>query len=444
MLPSESTAIDTSLLKNFRVKMSIDFLRNLSVYNSSGIYIFNDNEEEPVIFTPETRIVPALFLIIFVVGLIGNGLLVYIVVRHAAMRTVTNLYLVNLSVVDILFLVACVPLTSVAYGITDWPFGDGLCKFVNYTMGVCLAVSVMTLAATGLDRYYAIIHPVRSRTFRTSKRAMAIMLGIWVASVLIMVPRAFLYGLSELWHFHDMRMFCNRHQGAHDQIWIVRRKVDSILMFLAMFLLPQVILSFCHCRIVRKLWTSVRPGSRPNDISLTALRARRKIAKIIFAITVAFGVGWLPIHIVRLHEDFIGSGNKIIFKDREVFALCFSYGANAINPIIYCLLSGNFRYHFKMAIMCKRHPSRRVRRFLSTSQRPMQEIRNFDVNQPGRSNRLRDQDKHCCRNDHLSPAGYSHRRSRTQAMARIGLDGCYVQQPLFGVSFQRMDLPSVV
>lgn len=129
MLPSESTAIDTSLLKNFRVKMSIDFLRNLSVYNSSGIYIFNDNEEEPVIFTPETRIVPALFLIIFVVGLIGNGLLVYIVVRHAAMRTVTNLYLVNLSVVDILFLVACVPLTSVAYGITDWPFGDGLCKY---------------------------------------------------------------------------------------------------------------------------------------------------------------------------------------------------------------------------------------------------------------------------------------------------------------------------
>ncbi|XP_055954413.1 nociceptin receptor-like [Patella vulgata] len=58
------------------------------------------------------------------------------------MRTVTNLYLANLAAIDLLYL-----------------------------LSVSLAISVLTLTATSVDRYYAIIHPVRSRTTRTSRRA---------------------------------------------------------------------------------------------------------------------------------------------------------------------------------------------------------------------------------------------------------------------------------
>ncbi|XP_041367928.1 galanin receptor type 1-like [Gigantopelta aegis] len=334
--------------------------------NDGEFYIFNDSDDglEPDFEStkPERQMVPVLFFLIFAVGILGNSLMIYVVSRQPAMRTVTNMYLINLSIVSLLFLLVCVPFTSIAYAITDWPFGGFLCKFVNYIMAVCLLVSVLTLTVTGIDRYYAIVHPMRSRHFRTTKRALAIILSIWVVSTIVMVYKIFLYKISTRLHVYDVRSVCDRSHATLQQ-----RQLDSGVMVVFTFFLPQMILAVCHIGIVRKLWNSVRPGSRPNDITLAALQARRRIAIIIFAITVAFGIGWFPFHMVHLHEDFVGAGDHILFTGREALSF-FSYMANAINPIIYCLFSSNFRHHFKMALLCKVLRRRRVRRIHIASQ----------------------------------------------------------------------------
>lgn len=193
---------------------------------------------------------------------------------------------------------------------------------------------------------------------RTEKKALGVVAIIWVTSLVLMAPRVLLYEVFDLFHVHDIRSFCSTLEAGE-----VARRVDSSLMFLGTYLLPQIALAFCHLRIGLHLWRGRRPGvatSHHHDDgggggggSVLGLTERRKIAKIVFAITLAFCIGWLPMHIITMYEDFSAEGDRIAFTDRAALVFGFSFGANAINPIIYCLLSRHFRMYFKCALTCR-------------------------------------------------------------------------------------------
>jgi 7 transmembrane receptor (rhodopsin family) len=68
------------------------------------------------------------FMVIFMVGVVGNGLVVYTVGRQVSTRKVTYLYLLNLSASNLLYLVICLPTLSVSHTIISWPFGNVLCE----------------------------------------------------------------------------------------------------------------------------------------------------------------------------------------------------------------------------------------------------------------------------------------------------------------------------
>uniref|UniRef100_A0A3Q3IF65 G-protein coupled receptors family 1 profile domain-containing protein n=1 Tax=Monopterus albus TaxID=43700 RepID=A0A3Q3IF65_MONAL len=77
-------------------------------------------------------LVPTFFGLIMLVGLVGNSLVIHVVTKHQQMKTVTNFYIVNLAVTDILFLVCCVPFTATLYPLPSWIFGEFMCRLVNY------------------------------------------------------------------------------------------------------------------------------------------------------------------------------------------------------------------------------------------------------------------------------------------------------------------------
>jgi len=86
----------------------------------------------------------ALYAGVFVVGLSGNALVVYVVSRSAAMRTITNIFIANLAVSDITMCLLAVPFTPAAAMLRSWPFGDVMCHVVPMTLGVSVHVSTLT------------------------------------------------------------------------------------------------------------------------------------------------------------------------------------------------------------------------------------------------------------------------------------------------------------
>ena len=89
---------------------------------------YHDYDAEPPPMPYERLIVPSIFGMTFTVGLIGNLLVIFVILRNRTMKTVTNVFLVNLAVSDVLFLTFCAPFTATIYITKDWPFGEHMCK----------------------------------------------------------------------------------------------------------------------------------------------------------------------------------------------------------------------------------------------------------------------------------------------------------------------------
>lgn len=105
-----------------------------------------------------------MYISIFVVALFGNGIVCYIVQSSPRMRTVTNYFIANLAVGDIFMSLFCVPFSFVSILLLHyWPFGAVMCHLVNYSQAVSVLVSAYTLVAISVDRYIAIMWPLRPR-----------------------------------------------------------------------------------------------------------------------------------------------------------------------------------------------------------------------------------------------------------------------------------------
>lgn len=144
--PSTTPAFNVTVLLNFSCTDSSSHSDDLwsSDYFKSVVYL--------------------LYIPIFIFALLGNGIVCYIVQSTPRMRTVTNYFIANLALGDILMSLFCVPSSFISqYILNYWPFGIVLCHFVNYSQVVSVLVSAYTLVAISIDRYIAIMWPLRPR-----------------------------------------------------------------------------------------------------------------------------------------------------------------------------------------------------------------------------------------------------------------------------------------
>lgn len=128
-----------------------------------------------------------MYCTVFVVALLGNGLVCFVVQTSPRMKTVTNYFIVNLAVGDILMTLFCVPFSFVSMLVLRyWPFGGVMCKVVNYSQAVSVLVSAYTLLAISIDRYMAIMRPLQPRLGRTA--AKLVVTAVWGGALATAAP----------------------------------------------------------------------------------------------------------------------------------------------------------------------------------------------------------------------------------------------------------------
>ena len=104
-----------------------------------------------------------LYLIIFCLGFFGNLLVIVAVMRQRQMKTVTNLFILNLAFSDVVMCLFAVPFTPIASFSGRWLFGEVLCILFPFSQGVSVYISTLTLTIIAVDRFVVIIYPYRAR-----------------------------------------------------------------------------------------------------------------------------------------------------------------------------------------------------------------------------------------------------------------------------------------
>lgn len=107
------------------------FSFNFSLNTSAN---FNHTQQQSWIQIA-TRIIP-LYSVIFLLAVIGNSLVILTLVQNKRMRTITNLFLLNLAVSDLFLGVFCMPFTLVGMLLRDFIFGELMCKLLPYLQGL--------------------------------------------------------------------------------------------------------------------------------------------------------------------------------------------------------------------------------------------------------------------------------------------------------------------
>lgn len=167
---------------------------NISEYllNEHLVAMFGPKRDPLYVVIPITCI----YLVIFVTGVVGNISTCIVIARNRSMHTATNYYLFSLAVSDFLLLIAGVPQEMyLIWSKYPYVFGEVFCVMRGMMAEAAANATVLTITAFTVERYVAICHPFLSHTMSKLSRAVRLIGGVWVLSILLAVPQALQFGL---------------------------------------------------------------------------------------------------------------------------------------------------------------------------------------------------------------------------------------------------------
>ncbi|KAF4524433.1 hypothetical protein B566_EDAN013451 [Ephemera danica] len=307
---------------------------NTSTENDDSMEYDYDYEANDVFFWNELIPILIVYGLTLVLGVVGNSLIVFTIVRYRRMKSATNVFLASLASADLLLIIICIPVKCTSDELTNlykltglaklfsysWTMGLFLCKLVHYIQNVSAISSVLTLTAMSTERilnsepqfvrcvsdvdtenhksftspkfvingatavehntktlpssilkqhhyraYYAIVHPMRAKYTCTIRQASRIILGTWIASLLLSIPILFVQAIIQAVSRFSIRRAREKvHMSVGERIkahWCVRNwyaptlwRAYEVYMLLLLLIVPAAIMGATYSAIGCEVW----------------------------------------------------------------------------------------------------------------------------------------------------------------------------------------------
>ncbi len=252
-------------------------------------------------------LIPLFFTVVVVLSCIGNILVLVILALYESLKSLTNVFILNLAVSDLLFTFG-LPFWA-SYYIWGWTFGEVGCKAVKFFFYVGFYSSVLFLTLMTVQRYMAVVHPLsdweRCRSLSVSPFI------VWILSGAV----ALLGSLHSKVMIESDSQYCE--YGS------VEWKSGIAYFQNAFFFIAFVIMGYCYSRMLRAI-----AKSRTNK--------RHKTVRLTFFIVLLFFIGWAPYNIVM----FLKSLTFHPFTDCEVsIRLDYAYYACRMIAFSHCCIN---------------------------------------------------------------------------------------------------------
>ncbi|XP_041853095.1 apelin receptor 2 isoform X2 [Melanotaenia boesemani] len=356
-------------------------------------------------WSPSFSIIPSVYLLAFLVGCLGNSLVLWAYLDRAEGRgtgslspystssshppstprpshSLTDSLIASLALADLCFLVT-LPLWAV-YTATGyhWPFGQPLCQISSFLTALNMYASVFSLSMLSVERYWVLTgRRQSSRHHRQScpNRALWILGGVWMMAGVLALPGLLLRSVREVeidpeseddFESADSRSVILSCQMDYSMLigadleeadkervemwWAAALSLKSTIIG---FLLPLVILLVCYCSLAHLLSRHFGQGPRPDR------RRQQRLLRVIITLVMAFFLCWLPLHINKtlsmlLEFGFVPYSCSLdqTLLAAHPYVTCLAYLNSCLNPLLYAACDPSFRKRCRGALLvwCRR------------------------------------------------------------------------------------------
>lgn len=291
--------------------------------------------------TTHQIVVLLVYSLMFLLSLNGNIMTVFIVLAKPYMRSVTNCLIANMAIADLLMTFSAMPYSAAYTYVKSRWFGGIMgmitCKILQFSVALSVAASVLTLVVIALDRFFAVVYPFKRAS--VIRKIWVVSTVIWVLSGLSMSPYLYYYKLLLL---QDGYYHCSVSWEPLANSWEASPIYFSFL-FIALYLIPLLIIAFFYGIVSFKLWIRRIPGN-PSAANLRhAELSKRRTIKMLIIIVIVFSLCWLPAHLMHFFIFFDEKTYEKIPSLWQQIAFGVSQGNSSINPYLYIALNRNFR-----------------------------------------------------------------------------------------------------
>ncbi|NXN90454.1 C3AR protein, partial [Bombycilla garrulus] len=326
----------------------------------------SSQEEAAVNYVSESIACIAIFTIVFILGIPGNGLVIW-VAGLKMKRSVNTVWFLNLAVADIMCCLS-LPFFIIHLALHEqWPYGWFLCKVIPSVITLTMFASVFLLVAISIDRCLLVMKPVWCQNHRTVKFVSLICTGMWMLAFSFCCP-VFYYRETST---YDGKTECLYNFGVDDYTDPVNASVNELWEYSAYnysdlwgdtnegnnsvalasviinitravfgFVLPFGIMAVCYALIIFR--THANQCHKPHT----------KTLRTIVFVVAAFFICWAPYHIVGILciVPSLGTGlrNSLILWDHLSSAL--AYANSCINPLLYVFVGRDFKAKVQQSV----------------------------------------------------------------------------------------------
>lgn len=267
------------------------------------------------------------FVIVFLIGIVGNGLVIATSALYRRLRCMTDIFLFYFALSDMLLLLT-LPLQTGETLMGSWEFGEGLCKLNRGMYAINTYSGLLLLACISVDRYLVVV--VRTRAVRRVNSGVLSAIGVAITSIVLSLPDLLFSSVSKDMGTNnslcDMTVW--EDEGSKWKLWAQVAKIAGICI-------PCVAMVVCYGAIGRVLVRAGGQGWR-----------RQRTLRLMALLVVLFLLFQLPYTIVLLVKIFKTSLTCDEFTTiqlEENITLSLAYVRCCLNPLLYALVGVRFR-----------------------------------------------------------------------------------------------------
>ena len=189
------------------------------------------------------------------VAVIGNGLVIFVIAKNRKMQTVTNIFIANLALADVIIGLFTTPFQFQPALHQRWDLPEFLCKVAPSVKVLSVNVSVFTLGLVAVDRYLAVLYPFKPGF--SKKTAFLGITLIWIIGIASSTPEALYFSFEYVYDVTTggLKPHCSI-------LWPTKNfgKYYHLYLFVVQYLLPLFVINFSYIRIACRIWGTKQPG----------------------------------------------------------------------------------------------------------------------------------------------------------------------------------------